>query len=455
MTEPLTTKQLLQWSKDHVLPSGMPLAIFAQNGPAASSITDEAHGLMNKDLTGFEYINASSSAVNVNFGYSNQELAQAAMDQLLKMGNGGFTPGGGTTASIEYAHKLAQFTPKGLNRFMFVHSGSEGNDSAYKIARYYWSIKGKKDKYKIISRKLAYHGLTIGAMYATDGQAFHSHFGPPLPGYVQIPEVHCYHCPFGKNYPGCDLECAEALADAIKKEGPDTVAAFVAEPVYGVAGTIVPPKEYWPRIREICDEYEVLLIDDEVMCGFGRTGKNFAFEHWNVQPDLMIMSKGMTNAQLPLAGVAVSDKVFAGMSSPAPFIHFHSTGGHPACCAVGTKVLEIMARDKLVENSANLGKYMLNRLNELADHPHIADIQGLGLFAGFEIIKDKPTRTSYDPALAIPRKYTEATRKRGIGVRASVSTGRVQVAPPLISTKEDIDKIVDVLKLALDDLALD
>jgi adenosylmethionine-8-amino-7-oxononanoate aminotransferase len=451
----ISTNKWVQWSKDHILPSGMPLGIFAKNGPAASSITDEAHGLMMKDVTGYEYISGSSSAVNVNLGYSNQELAQAAYDQLLKMGNGGFTPGGGTTASIEYAYKLAQVTPKGLNRFMFVHSGSEGNDSAYKIARYYWSIKGKNDKYKIISRKLAYHGLTIGAMYATDGAAFHTNFGPPLPGYLQIPAVHCYHCPFGKEYPSCNIACAEVLADTIKKEGPDTVAAFVAEPIYGVAGTIIPPKEYFPRIREICDEYDVLLIDDEVMTGFGRTGKYFAFEHWNVDPDLMIISKGMTGAQLPLAGVAVSDKVFEGMSGAAPFIHFHSTGGNPACCAVGTKVLELLERDKLVENSAKMGQRLLAGINEMVDHPHIADIQGLGLFAGFEIIKDKPSKTSYDTALAIPRKFMGETLKRGLGVRASVSTGRIQVAPPLVVSAGDVDRICDILKSALDDMELD
>ncbi len=450
-----SAEKWVEWSRDHVLPSGMPLAMFAKNGPPASSITDEAHGLVMKDINGHEVISGSSSAVNVNLGYSNPELAQAAYDQLLKMGNGGFTPGGGTTASIEYAYKLAQVTPKHINRFMFVHSGSEGNDSAYKIARYYWSVKGKPDKFKIISRKLDYHGLTIGAMYSTDGSAFHNNFGPQPYGYLQIPEVHCYHCPYGKIYPGCNIECAEGLGDAIEKEGADTVAAFVAEPIYGVAGTIIPPAEYFPRIREICDKYEVLLIDDEVMTGFGRTGKYFAFEHWNVDPDLMIMSKGITGAQLPLAAIAVSDAVFDGMSTQAPFIHFHSTGGHPVCCAVAIKTLEIMERDKIVENSANLGKHLLDRLNEMADHPHVDDIHGLGLFAGFEIVKDKANRISYDPALAIPKKFVAASTKRGVTVRASVSTGRIQVAPPLVATKDDVDNIVDVMKLALDDLALD
>lgn len=448
------TDNWVEEAKDHLLPSGIPLALFAKDGPIASGIIEEAHGMMMKDITGSESISGSSSAVNVNLGYSNEELAKAAYDQLLKMGNCGFTPGG-STASIEYAHKLAQFTPSGLNRFMFVHSGSEGNDSAYKIARYYWSIKGKKDKFKIISRKLAYHGLTIGAMYATDNKVFHNNFGPQPPGYVQIPAVHCYHCPFNKEYPGCSLDCAEALADAIKQEGPDTVAAFVAEPIYGVAGTIIPPKEYFPRIREICNEYDILFIDDEVMTGFGRTGKNFACDHWNVKPDLIIMSKGMTGATLPLAGVAVSDKVFKGMSSPAPFFHFHSTGGHPACCAVGTKVLEIMARDKLVENSAKMGERLLSGITRLADSPHVADVHGLGLFAGFEIIKEKLSKTSYDPALAIPKQFTATAFKRGLGIRASVSTGRIQVAPPLTATTDDIDKICSILKMALADLRLD
>ncbi len=454
MSTSISKETWIKWSQEHLLPSGIPLATFAKSGPIASTITEEARRLTMKDITGDEYIGGVSSAVNVNLGYSNPELAQAAYDQLLKMGNCGFTPGG-QTASIEYAYKLAQFTPAGLNRFMFAHSGSEGNDSAYKIARYYWSMKGKENKYTIISRKLAYHGLSIGATYATDGDVFHNHFGPYPPGYARIPAVYCYHCPFGKNYPGCDLDCAESLAAAIEKEGPDNVAAFVAEPIYGVAGTIIPPKEYFPRVSEICDHYDVLLIDDEVMCGFGRTGKNFACEHWDLSPDLMIMSKGMTGAQLPLAGVAVSDTVFEGMTSPAPFFHFHSTGGHPACCAVGTKALQIIIRDKLVQNSAILGKHLLDRLNELADHPHIDDIQGLGLFAGFEIVQDKATRTSYHPSLGIAKQFLDVARRRGLGVRASISTGRIQVAPPLVATKDDVDNIVDILKVAIDDMVLD
>lgn len=323
MNELSLTHNWVNEAKDHLLPSGM-LDEFAKTGPVTTRITEEAHGIITRNINGKETISGSSAAVNVNFGYSRKDIAEAAMEQMLKMSNGGFTPGG-STASIEYAHKLAQFTPEGLDRFLFVHSGSEANDSGYKIARFYWSSKGEKNKYKIISRNLAYHGLTIGAMYATDGKIFNDAFGPPIPGYVKIPAVYCYHCPFNKTYPDCNLECAEALADTIKKEGPDTVAAFVAEPIYGVGGTIIPPKEYWPRIREICNEYHVLLIMDEVMTGFGRTGKNFACEHWGIKPDMMLMSKGMTGASLPLAGVAITEEVFEGMrSSSAPFIHFHS-----------------------------------------------------------------------------------------------------------------------------------
>ncbi|MCX6013147.1 MAG: aminotransferase class III-fold pyridoxal phosphate-dependent enzyme, partial [Chloroflexi bacterium] len=261
----------IEKAASHLLPSGAPLDKFARGEIDPSSITDSGHGIYIRDITGKECISGASGAVNVNIGYSRKELAEAAYEQMIKLGNGGFTPGG-STAPIEYAYQLAKFTPYNLKRFMFVHSGSEANDSGYKIARFYWSGKGKEKKYKIISPELAYHGLTIGSLYATRSKAFWNKFGPPLPGYVSIPEVYCYHCPFKKTYPGCSLECAEALAATIEKEGADTVAAFVGEPIYGVAGTIMPPPEYWPRIREICTKYEVLLIDDEVMTGFGRTG---------------------------------------------------------------------------------------------------------------------------------------------------------------------------------------
>jgi len=443
-------------AKEHLLASGTSLESFAQAG-FQGDIIEEAHGLILRAVDGKEYIAGASGAVNVNWGYSRRDLAEAAMEQMLKMSNGGLTPGAPSTAIIEYASKLAQFTPEGLGRFLFMHSGGEANDASYKIARFYWWNKGEKGKYKIISRDLAYHGLSIGSMYATRMMGAvppSGEFGPPIPGYCRTSAVYCYRCPFDKTYPGCGMECAEALAETIQQEGPETVAAFVAEPIYGVAGTIIPPEEYWPRIREICNQYNILLILDEVMTGFGRTGKNFACEHWDLKPDMLIMSKGMTGAALPLSAVAITEEVFEGMRGEQRFSHFASTGGHPVCCAVATKVLEIIEKEKLVENSAKVGRHLAERLNKLTKSPHIDNVQCLGLFAGLEIAKDKPSKTPYAPESEEIKKFNAAVHDRGLIVRASPK-GRLQIAPPLIATIEDIDRIVDILELALKDSNLD
>jgi adenosylmethionine-8-amino-7-oxononanoate aminotransferase len=271
-------------------------------------------------------------------------------------------------------------------------------------------------------------------------ERFHTKMGPLVPGFIRIPAAYCYHCPFDKQYPSCELKCAEALGEAIDLEGEDSVAAFVAEPISGTAGTIMPPPGYWSRIMEICAEHNILLIIDEVMTGFGRTGKMFACEHWDIIPDMMLLSKGIINSALPLSAVALSDKVFNGMVGPDAFYHLYTCGAHPVCCAVAIKNLEILIRENLIENSARVGNYMLERLNELKEYPHIGEVRGLGLFGAFEIVQDKETRA---PDNNLAKKLVAAARERGLIVR--VAGTAIQVAPPLITTEADIDQIMGIL----------
>lgn len=431
-----------EWAEEdrkHQLHGGVPLDAFAEKG--SDMIISEGHGLILRDVHGKEYIDALSGAICVNLGYGCEELSEAARAQMAKLSYLMNWSEFANTAAIEYASKLAEFTPDGLDRFFFANSGAEANESAYKIARYYWINQGKERKTKIISRQHSYHGLNLASMSATGMERFHEGFGPLVPGFIRIPTAYCYHCPLGKEYPGCKLECAEALTEAIDREGEETIAAFVAEPIHGTSGTIIPPPEYWPRVVQICKERNILLILDEVMTGFGRTGKNFACEHWNFIPDMMLMSKGLINAALPLSAVAISEKVFQGMCGPNAFYHLYTCGAHPVCCAVAMKSLEILLRKKLVENSARVGKYMLERLKELEKYPHVGEVRGLGLFTAFEIVQDKKTRAA-DSKLA--KKLVASARERGLIVR--VAGTAIQVAPPLISTKADIDKIMGILK---------
>lgn len=430
------------WAEEdrkHSLHGGVPLDAFAEKGSAM--IISEGHGLILRDVHGKEYIDALSGAVCVNLGYGCEELPEAAMAQMTKLSYLMNWSDFANTAAIEYTGKLAEFTPDGLGRFFFANSGSEANESAYKIARYYWINQGKENKTKIISRQHSYHGLNIASTTATGMERFRERMGPLVPGFIQIPTAYCYRCPFGKEYPDCKLECAEALAETIDREGEDTIAAFVAEPIHGTAGTIIPPLEYWPRVTQICKERNILLILDEVMTGFGRTGKNFACEHWNFVPDMMLMSKGMINAALPLSVVAITEEVFQGMCGPNAFYHLYTCGGHPVCCAVAMKSLEILLKKNLVENSAKVGKYMLERLKELEKCPHVGEVRGLGLFAAFEIVESKETRA---PDSNLAKKLVATARERGLIVR--VAGTAIQVAPPLIATEADIDMIMDILK---------
>ncbi|MBW1721391.1 MAG: aspartate aminotransferase family protein [Deltaproteobacteria bacterium] len=433
----------IEEDKQHLLHGGVPLRDFSENGTPL--ILESAKGIRIRDIHGREYIDALAGAVCVNCGYGRQELAEVAREQMSRLSYAESWSGVAHTAAIEYAQALSKFTPPGLDRFFFVNSGAEANEAAYKIARYYWATKGYGEKTKIISRKLSYHGLNLFSMWATGIDRFHNKVGSPNPDVLYTSECYCYRCPFGKDYPGCNLECAEALAETIEQEGKDRVAAFVAEPIYGVSGTICPPPEYFPKIREICDAHDVLLILDEVMTGFGRTGKNFACMHWNITPDLLCMSKGMISSSLPIAGVAFTDKIFQGMLCDDPFPHLHTCGAHPVACAVAKKNLEILIDENLVENSANMGRYMLDELEKLQEYPFIGQVQGMGLFLGFELVQDQKTREPF--ANKAEKRLVKAILEEGIIVRPGGS--RIQIGPPLIVTREEVDEILEGIKRAV------
>ncbi len=434
----------IEKDKRHMLHGGVILNDFNENG--TPMIVDSASGIRIKDIHGKEYIDALGGAVCTNIGYSRVELAEAAKEQMTKLSYTGSWSGVTSTAAIDYAHALAQFTPEGLGRFFFANSGAEANETAYKMARFYWATKGYANKNKIISRKLSYHGLNMVTMWATGIDRFHNKIGSPNSDIISTAECYCYRCPFGKDYPGCDMECAQALADTIEKEGKDKIAAFVAEPIYGVTGSICPPPEYFPKIREICDEYEVLFIMDEVMTGFGRTGKNFGCQNWDAPPDMLCMSKGMISSALPFSGVAFTEKIFQGMLGSDYFPHLHTCGAHPVSCAVAQKNLDILVEEKLVENSAKIGKYMLDELLKFQEEfPFVGQVQGMGLMLGFEIVQDKKTREPFKNKAE--KKLAKAIKDKGVIVRPGGS--RIQVAPPLITTKEDADEILLAIKNAM------
>ena len=331
---------------DHVIFPAVTPAEVTELGPL---VFTRGEGIYLWDTEGKRYMDSMSSGVYaVLVGYGREEMAKTMYDQAKTMHY--FCPYGFIAPPpIGFAEKLAEMLPGDMPYVFFTQDGSEAVDSAFKLAKQWAYHKGYQRKYKIISRRRAYHGSTMGALAATGTMYPLRQIMEPLPpGYYFAPEQYCYRCPFGLEYPNCDLQCAEAIAQIIEFEHPDSVAAVIAEVVLGAGGCMVPPPEYWPRLREICSEYGVLLADDEVVCGFGRTGKMFGIEHFGVEPDIVIMAKGITSGYMPLGATAC--KRFVVEDMPV-FMHVHTYNNHPVSTATGMKNVEIIEREGLKQIS--------------------------------------------------------------------------------------------------------
>ncbi len=407
-------------------------------------VFEQGQGIMLRDTEGREYIDGSSQLVNVNLGHSRREIIEAALAQMEKLPYTHTFSGFSNTAVIRCSQKLSEITPRGLNHFYFTSGGSESIETAIRMARLYWHEQGR-DKYKIICLHGSYHGTSAAAATATSvgDKIFHRGFGPMVPGFVHIPSYYCYRCAFGLEYPSCGILCAKFLGETIEKEGPESVAAFLAEPEQGTIGFVAPPEEYWPMVREICTKYDVLLIDDEVMTGFGRTGKMFAIEHWKVIPDIMTLAKGITSAYLPFGAVAFSDGFWENLPAGNPLMHGFTYSGHPVCSAAAIATMDIYLKEGIPEHAAQVGKHALERLDaEFRPLPHVGDIGGLGLMIGVELVADKATRATIPAGL--PEQILKQARDKGLIIRIG-RNNRVMIGPPLIITTKEMDQLLDIL----------
>lgn len=389
---------------------------------------------------------------NVNAGYGREELAKVAYDQMKQLAFTSNFSGMTNLPSIQLADKLAGFAYEGLNTTLFTSGGSEANDSAFKTARYYWKRKGKSGKYKVIARKGAYHGVTLSTTFATGLEKYHTMFGPAPEGFIHIPAPNPYR------YEGAlqDGEtvgqaAARELEAAILREGAETVAAFIAEPVMGVGGVIVPPDDYFPLVRKVCDKYEVLFIADEVITGFGRTGEWFALKHWNVKPDILSFAKAITSGYAQLGGIQISDEIRETMESEADteaYMHGYTYSGHAMACAVGLKNLEIMEREEFPKRARELGKLLLDGLKKLEEFSFVGDVRGLGLVCGVEIVSNKESKTA-DPATTM--KIFKAAEAHGLRTRPLGNT--LAFSPPLSITEDEVDEIIQRLGAAMDGIS--
>ena len=439
----LSVETLVELDQAHLIHPLHSTSGHRDNGPL---ILESGQGVLVRDVHGKEYIDALSQLWNVNVGHGRRELADAAAEQIVQISYASTYSGQSNLPAIRLARKLVDISYPNMQAVFFTSGGAESNESAFKLVRSYWKIQGKPDKVKIISRRWGYHGVTTAAMSATGMNAYWPQFEPRAPGFVQVAPPYCYRCELGKTPGHCPIDNADDLEQAIIREGPETVAAFIAEPVMGAGGVIPPPAEYFPRVREVCDRHHVLFIADEVITGFGRTGKMFALDHWQVQPDVVSFAKGVTSAYIPLGGILIAKPIAEAIQSlppDQPWMHAYTYSGHPVACAVGLKNIEIIEREGLVAHAAEMGDRLLKGLETLRSLAAVGDVRGLGLMAAVELVKDTNTRESFPASLKVGPRVYAAGRDRGVLYR---NRGDVlEMAPPLIVTESQIDRIVNVL----------
>jgi taurine--2-oxoglutarate transaminase len=405
----------------------------------------DAEGCEVIDSAGKRYLDFSAQLMCVNLGHKNPAVIEAIVQQARTLPY--VAPGYATTARAELSRLLLEVLPEGLVKFFFATSGTEANEAAIKIARMYTG------KTKIIARYRSYHGSTSASIAATgDPRRWPLEPGGKGQGIIFAPEVNCYKCPIKHEYPGCNIACADYLEHMIENES--DVAAVIVEPVVGTNGVLVPPPEYFPRLRQICDRHNVLLIADEVMSGWGRTGQWFAMNHWNVQPDILVTAKGITSAYVPLGLCATTARIAAHFDENY-FAHGHTYEAHPMTLAPAIATIHEMQRLNLVERACAMGQYLGEKLKALAKtHPSVGDVRGLGLFWAVDLVKNRDTKqpfnTMVDKLAGTPLVVDQVAAemmKNGVALQAWIS--HFVIAPPLIIEKEAIDFGVAALDQAL------
>lgn len=412
-----------------------------------------AEGVYIFDTGGQRYIDASGGPVLVNIGYGVPEVLEA-MQQQAKTAAYLHATMFTTPALEDYSAALAEIVPVDNPRFFYLESGSEAVETALKFARQVQVDRGETSRYVVISRWHSYHGTTLGALTVSGRPALRKMYQPMMQYTPHIEPPYCYRCPFNATYPSCSLRCAYMLEETIQNNGPETISAFIAEPLSGASlAAAVPPSDYWPLIRQICDHYGVLLIADEVMTGFGRAGYWFAMEAWNVRPDIMTMAKGAGGGYFPLSITAVkTSDVETIRAGHGDFIHGGTFSHHPTGAAVGLAVLRYLQQHHLVEAARRQGQKLEQKLRAaLGDHPNVGDIRGQGLMWGLEFVADRATREPFPVKQGLAKKLGDAAFERGLIVypisgNADGTRGdQVMIAPPFVVTDEQLDEIVGLL----------
>ncbi|KAA3632581.1 MAG: aspartate aminotransferase family protein [Proteobacteria bacterium] len=446
-----TNRSTSQWQaldRDHFL---HPFTDFKELNRKGSRIIARAEGAYLWDTDGNRYLDGMSGLWCVNVGYGREELAEVAARQMRELPyyNAFFQTA--HPPAIELSARLSDITPDGLEHVFFTGSGSEANDTVVRTARRYFELLGHEDKQIIISRDNAYHGSTMAGASLGGMKFMHEQGGLPIPGIVHIGQPYWFKEGRGEDPAEFGLRVARQLEQKIDELGEHRVAAFIAEPIQGAGGVVIPPETYWPEISRICRERDILLVVDEVICGFGRTGKWFGSDTFELKPDLMPIAKGLSSGYLPIGGVMVADRIARVLTEEGgEFAHGFTYSGHPVCCAVASANIDILKREKIIENVAeNTAPYLQSRWRELAEHPLVGEARGLGFLGALELVKDKSRNELFDPPGKVGLACREKSFKNGLVMRAVGDT--MIIAPPLICDKSQIDELIDKVRKTLDE----
>ncbi len=436
-------ERFLEWDRRYLLP------VYNRGKDYRPVLIVGGKGCYVWDAYGNRYLDFFSQTWNVNIGHGNLKVIEAIKRQAEELPY--ISPGRATVVKSKLGKKLIELMPGNLSKCVFFNSGSEAVEAALKISREY------TEKYKFVSRWYSYHGTTFGALSAVGLPSRRRPHKALLPGFVFVPPPHCFRCRFGLEYPDCKVRCVDFIEETIRFEDSNRVAAVIAEPIIGTGGVIVPPPEYWPKLRAITRRHKVLLIADEVITGFGRTGRWFGVQHWNVTPDIMTLAKGISSGYLPASATVVNQDI-ADFYEAEPWTHFHTYQGHPLCLAAALANIEVIEQERLVENAAKVGSHLNDRLKELEEnHRCVGEARGLGLLASLELVKSKETKepfvdddlfldwTKYKPDELIADMAGRKSFKKGLIVSAFKFANTIRIAPPLCITESEVDKGIKIL----------
>ncbi|GEP10463.1 aminotransferase [Methylobacterium gnaphalii] len=427
------------------------LATFRETGPL---VLERGHGVWVYDTDGRPYLEGMAGLWCTALGYSNEELVEAATEQMSRLPFTHLFSGRSHDPAIELAETLKELMPVPTSKIFFTSSGSEANDTQVKLIWYMNNALGRPRKKKILSHRKGYHGVTVATASLTGLPANHADWDLPIPGFLHAACPHHYRgAEPGESEEAFSQRLADALEAQIVAEDPDTVAAFFAEPVMGAGGAIVPPAGYFEAIQAVLDRYDIRLIADEIICGFGRTGNWFGSQSLGMRPDTISFAKAVTSGYLPLGGISVDEPLYRAMLDESAklggFGHGTTYSGHPVACAVANKTLEIYRRDRVIERAAEKAPHFQSRLTALAEHPLIGEARGIGLIGGIEIVADKVSKRQYDPKAGVAARCVAFCQAEGLIVRF-LAGDRIAVCPPLVIEPDEIDTLFERLTRALD-----